>query len=303
MKRLLLFALSAVLLVACNKTDQETPSIAWPANPKFSVFELGAGGDSMISLNAPAKIESATLALGLGDYAMLANNYISIASNQGTSNKAPVFDIVDDSKVASFLTGMGMAAGKALRGQTMSSLNLEAILTAILANQQTMPNDINFTIDIKLTDASGRSVAKLAKFHYTVPPTITWSDNTDFSVVDLNSYSPAKPGPSSISISAPGKIQDLKVKLEFGAAPELEKYISNRTTNKGLVIDLINDPLAEDSFKFPSPKVITGKTAVKLDFSFIYGLIPDLSASTNVFTVEVVDGNNKPCSVQLKFKK
>ena len=303
MKRLFFFALAAVLLVACDKnTDQEAPTVTWPANPGFSQFEMGTGKDATVSLNAPAKIEAITLTLGIGDFVLLANPKISIGANKSSGNKLPVFDIIDDAGVASFLSGLSIAAGSGLRGKTMTVIDLEAILNALLEGQN-VPNNTNFSIDVKLTDQAGKSVSKVAKFHYTVPPTISWSDNDSFAVVDLNSYSPSKTGPSKIRISAPGKISELTVTLEYGAAAELAKYVTNRTTGSVMVIDIINDPKAEEAFKFPSAKVVSGKTDATLDFVFIYNLIPDLSPGTNVFTVKVVDANGKACSEQLKFKK
>ena len=303
MKRLFFFAIAAVLLVACDKnTDQEAPTITWPANPGFAQFEMGTGKDATVSLNAPAKIEAVTLTLGIGDFILLANPKISIGANKSSNNKLPVFDIIDDASVASFLSGLSIAAGSGLRGKTMTVIDLEAILNALLEGQN-VPNNTNFSIDIKLTDQAGKSVSKVAKFHYTVPPTISWSDNDSFATVDLNNYSPSKTGPSKVRISAPGKISDLLVTLEYGAAAELAKYVTNRTTGGVMVIDIINDPKAEEAFKFPSAKVVSGKTEAALDFAFIYNLIPDLSAGTNVFTVKVVDANGKLCSEQLKFKK
>lgn len=303
MKRLFLFALSAFLLMSCDDNiDQDAPSVAWPSNTKFSVVEMGTGFDTSISVNAPAKIESLTLTLGLGDYALLANQYINIGANKSTSNKAPVFDVIDDSKVAEFLSGLGMTAGTGLRGKTIGTLNLEAILEAIVKDQL-VANNSSFTVDIKLSDQAGKTVSKVAKFHYTAPPSIVWTDNPDDEIVDLKQYSPSKFGPSKVRITAPGKIRDLTVTLEDGGDPALAKYIRNRTTGETLKIDLINDPKAEEALGFPSSKVLSGKTDAVLDFSFIYGVIPDLGASTNVLSVKVVDNNGKPCVHQLKFKK
>jgi hypothetical protein len=302
MKRLLYFALAAALLISCDKNDETAPSIAWPSNTKFAQVEMGTGFDSVISVNAPGKIESLTLTLGLGDYAMVANSYISLDANKGTSNKYPTLDVIDDAKSAAFLSSLGMSAGPGLRGGTIGTLKLEPILEALLKDQ-IVKNDSKYTIDIRLLDQSGKSVTEKATFHYTAPPTIAWADKVEEEFINLNNYSPSKPGPSKIRISAPGKIRDLTVSLEYGADAALAKYVQNRTTGNVLVIDLINDPLAEDSFKFPSAKVLSGKTDAELSFSFIYGLIPDLSASTNIFTVKVVDTNGKPCSFQLKFTK
>ena len=301
MKRLLFFALTAVLLFSCKKPNEVAPSIAWPSNTKFAVIEMGTEQDSNVSVNAPAKIENLTLTLGLGEYVRLANRYIEDgSSNKGTSSKAPVLDVIDDSKSAEFLRGLNMSAGVGLRGTTMCSLNLEAILNAIITGEP-VDNNTSFTIDISLTDQAGKNVTKTAKFHFTSPPELTWQDNPKNELVNLNDYSKSKPGPSKVKISAPGKIKDLTVTLEYGADAALAKYIQNRIGN--LKIDLINEPKAESELGFPAAKVLSGKTDAVLDFSFLYGVIPDMDASTNVFTVKVVDANDKVCSLQLKFQK
>ncbi len=301
MKRLLFFALSAVLLFSCKKTDEAAPSITWPSNTKFAVVEMGTNQDSNVSVSAPAKIESLELKLGLGEYVRLANRYIEDGSkNKGTKDNPATLDVIDDSKSAEFLRSLNMTSGVALRGRTISTLNLEAILNAIITGEP-VDNNTSFTIDIILSDQAGKEVTKTAKFHFTSPPEIVWQDNQNNDLVDLNEYSKSKPGPSKVKISAPGKIKDLTVTLEYGADAALAKYVQNRVGN--LTIDLINDSKAESEFGFPAKKVLEGKTDAVLDFAFIYGLIPDIAASTNVFTVKVVDANEKICSMQLKFKK
>lgn len=302
MKRSILFALTAVLLLACGKTDPEAPTIAWPANTNFARVELGTGVDASITVNAPAKIESLTMALGLGDFAMLANPRIGIAANKGNSNKAPLFDVIDDPTVAEFLNGLGMTAGTGLRGLTIGVLNMENLLNALIAGQP-ISNNTTFTIDIELIDQTGRVVNKVAKFHFTSPPTITWTDNAMDEIVDLNKYSPSKPGPSKVRIQAPGKVKELTATLESSCSPELADYVKNRTSGGTTVIDLINDSNAQENFKFPAASKLSGKTDVSLDFSFVYSQIPDLSPATNVFKVKVVDSFGKETIHPLRFKK
>lgn len=303
MKRLLYFALAAALLISCDKNDETAPSVSWPSNTKFAQVEMGTGFDTAVSVNAPSKIEALSLTLNLGDAYSIANTFISIDVNKGTSNKYPVFDVIDDAKVASFLGGLGMTAGSGLRGGTIGTLKLEPILESLLKDQ-VVKNDSKFSIDINLTDQTGRSVKQTANFHYTAPPTIVWADKVEEEFINLNNYSPSKPGPSKIRISAPGKIKDLTVTLEYGGDAALANYIQSSTTGNVLKIDLINDPKAEENFKFPSSKVLSGKTDAELSFAFIYSLIPIMSSpSTSVFTVKVVDSNEKPCNFQLKFTK
>lgn len=294
--------MAAALLISCEKpVDQEDPTITWAANPKFSQVELAVGLDGNIAANAPNQIESLTLTLGLGDYAVIANPYIFNDSNKGNGNKAPVFDVIDDVYVVSFLNGLGMSAGTGVRGRTVCNLDLVAILQKLIAGQP-VENNTSFTIDIKLTDKTGDTVTKVAKFHYTSAPEISWTDNVLFETIDLKEFT-SKNGPSKIRINAPGKIAELTVTLEYGAAPQMASYIMNRTANKGLKVDLINDAQASNSLGFPQPNVIEGKTDVTLDFGFVYGTTPDLDNSTNVFTIYVKDKNAKDASAQIKFRK
>ena len=303
MKRLLLFALSALLLVSCDGKDETAPSIAWPSNPKFAQVEMGTGFDSVISVNAPGKIESLTLTLNLGGAYSVANTYIEIDGNKGTSDKYPVMDAIDDAKAVSFLSGMGMSVGKGLRGGTIGTLKLEVLLDALLKDQ-VVKNDSKFSIEIKLTDQAGKTAKETAVFHFTAPPTIAWAEKVEEEFINLNNYSMSKPGPSKVKITAPGKISELTVTMEYGGDAALANYIQSSTTGNVLKIDLINDPKAEENFKFPSSKVLYGKSEAELSFAFVYNLISIIqSPSTSVFTVKVVDANGKPCSFQLKFSK
>ena len=300
MKRLALFVFAAVLLAGCKQPiDLESPSIEWASNPSFAQQELGTGLDGTVTLTAPGKIESVSLTLGLGNYSLLANQYISISSNKSTSGKLPVFDVIDDSSVSSYLNKLGMTAGTGLRGKTVGTLDIVALMENLL-NGQVIENNSNFSVELKLTDQGGKSVSKTAKFHYTAAPEISWTGNTNFDIVDLTN-SGSKP--SKVRINAAGKIEGLTVTLEYGGAPELATYVQNRTSDRGLVIDLINDEGVADAFKFPTAKSIQGKTEAVLDFSFMYDLAYDLSASTSVFTVKATDKNGKSTSAQLKFKK
>lgn len=299
MKRLIYFAFAALLLISCEKQIDETaPTISWAANPGFATQELGIGADGALALAAPGKIESLTITLGLGDYALLANPYISISSNKSANGKLPVFDVIDDAAVAAYLNGMGMTAGNGLRGKTIGTINLIAIIESIITGQ-VVDNNSSFTMSIKLTDQAGKTVSRNASFHYTAAPSVVWTGNSNFDIVDLDGASK----PSKVKISAPGKIDALTLTLEFGGSAELANYVKNRTSNSSLVIDLVNDEMVAEAFKFPTAKTIVGKSEVNLDLSFMYNISYDLSPSTNVFTLKVTDKIGKSVAVPLKFKK
>lgn len=302
MKRLsIILALAAIFAVSCDKNvDPDLPQIQWAANSGFAVAELAPGLDGSVVLTAVGKIQTITVTLGLGNYNLLANPYISLTPNKGSGSKSPVFDLIDDTSVAKFMNDHGMAGGSLVRGNTVYSFNLVTILEALIEGQP-VENNTGFSMEIKLTDQEGNAISKVAKFHYTSAPAISWSNNPDFDVVDLN----GETIPCKVKITAPGRIAELTVALDYGGSPELANYIKNRTTGGTTVIDLINDERVADSFKeyFPAASVISGKTEATLDFGFLFVNKYDFSAATNVFNITVKDKNGKESIAMVKFKK
>ena len=303
MKKAILISMVAVaaLLCSCKKVVDETlPTITWDGNESFATKELAPGLNALVAVSAPGKIQSLTITLGLGNYGVLANPYITVSANKGTTSKNPVFDIVDDSSVADFLKGLSISAGSSLRGKTVATIDLAAILGALITGQP-VENNTSFTMEIAVGDQAGKTVKATARFHYTSAPDFTWDGNKTFETIDLNGAQVA----SRIKLTAPGKINGLTIALESGAAPELVTYIKNRTTGSSLTIDLVNDEKVAETFAsyFPAGKNISGKTEAVLDFSFMFANRYDFSPSTNVFTITATDGNGKQTVVQVKFKK
>ncbi len=287
----------AALFSSCNKDDTQKPSITWPSNEKFSQMELGPKADGALSVAAPAGFQSITIALGLGEYNVLANNHIATTANQGDSKRSAIFDIIDDSKVVSFLQGLGQAAGTSLRGKTITTIDLIDILETLIENQDNIKNNTSFIIDVTVIDKSGNKLVKTAKFHFTAPPTITPDSSFENGILNLGTASSAK-----VRIQAPGKIAKLQLYLD-SAAPFVLDYIKNRTTGGIQLIDLINDEKVAESFKdsFPAGAAVDGKTDVSLDFSFLIPLRFSFPGTTSVFTINCEDVNGKTCSIQLKF--
>lgn len=302
MKRALLCAaaLSMLFLTGCKKVDPTRPSVTWESNSSFSTKELTADLDAKVTVRAPGKIRELNLALSLGQYNILANQYIKIGSHKGTASSSPVLDLVNDDFSVSFVRSLGMTAGTALKEKEEVTLDLKAILEAIVRGQ-VVENNTNLSIDIQVKDQSDQYYSRKATFHFTSAPVISWAKNSDFSPVDVD----AAQKDCKVEVWAPGKIEKLTVKLEDGAASRLEEHVKNRTTDRKLLIDLIADEKVADSFKnwFPAGKSVSGKDQVILDFGFLYDLNYDLAASTNVFTIDVVDKNGKETVQQVKFVK
>lgn len=294
-------ALLALVAVSCEKpVDPNLPTITWASNPSFGQVELAPGLDGAVAIAAPGKIDMLTVTLDLGEFSLIANQYIETSSNKGSTSKPAVLDIIDDPQASAFVKGLGMPGGSSLRGKTLANLDLVAILNTLIKGQP-VKNNTTFTITINLQDQEKNTATAKSKIHFTSAPAFYWDNNSKFDVVDLNATQIA----CKIRVNAPGKIKDLTIKLEDGADSKLMTYIKNRTANSGSLIDLINDEKAGSAFKdyFPSGSTASGKVDVVLDFAFMYDLRFDMATSTNIFTIKVVDVNGKEEVTQAKFKR
>jgi hypothetical protein len=309
MKKIMYVIAAAVVLLAtgCKKEkfDPAMPSVAWESNPKFETAELTQSLDAVVTVSAPGKFQDLKLSLGLGNYNILANPYISISSNKGGSTN-PILDLMGDPSCVSFAKGLGMTVGQPLKDRSEVKLDLKAMLEKILLGQ-VVDNNTTFSIDVRVTDQNGKMVSKTAKIHFTAAPVISWAKNETFAPVDV--FAPEME--CKVDIWAPGKIEQLTVTLGEASAPFLKDYVNKRitppsgATTGGPVIDLVADPLVQDSFKdwFPAGEGVSGKEKVTLNFGFMYGMKYDLQVSTNTFTIVVVDKNGKQTIQQLVFKR
>lgn len=304
MKRTVLFLATVlgIFAVACNKekVDPLKPSIVWESNPGFGSVEMTSGLDGVVTVNAPGKFQDLKLVLNLGDYNILANQYIKMDSNKGKSGTNPTLDLVSDDYVLTFMSGLGMRVGASLRSYDTFKLDLKKILDKILTGQN-VENNTSFTIEIRATDQTGGTASKTAKFHFTAAPTITWEKNESFGEILLD---PANKMDCKVKVWAPGKIDKLTVKLEDGADPSITTFVKNRTTEGTTTMDLVNDPKVSSSISgFPAPDAVSGKDQAILDFGFMYDRVPDMSGkSLNTFTLKAVDKNGKESEVKVVFR-
>ena len=308
MKQILYVIAAATLLLAVGckkeKVDPVLPSVTWAGNPSFGVAELTKNLDAVLTVSAPGKFQDLKLVLGLGSYNILANPHISIPANKG-GNTNPVLDLVEDASSVSFANGLGMSVGKSLQDKSEAKLNLKAILEDILKGQ-VVENNTTFSLEVRVTDRNGKTVSKTAKIHFTAAPAISWAKNAGFDAVDLY----ATEIECKVGVWAPGKIEKMTLTLGADAAPFLKTYVSNRISGTGstdgeLVIDLIGDSKVVDSFKgwFPAGNAVNGMEQITLDFGFMYGMKYDLEASSNTFTIDVVDKNGKETIQKVVFRK
>ena len=300
---LLAAALPVLFLAGCKKekTDPLKPSVTWESNSNFETKEMTPALDAKVTATAPGKFQELALVLGLGQYNILANQYITIGSNKGSTSTNPVLDLITDDASVSFLRDLGMTAGAPLKNRDQVDLDLKKILEAIIKGQ-VVENNSSFTVEIRVKDQNGGSVSKTARFHFTAAPSITWSKNAAFGEVDLD----ADAIDCRIEILAPGKIEGLQVKLEDGADPTVVSKVKNRTTDAGTLIDLIGDAKVAGGFSrsFPAASDISGKDRAVLDFGFMYDWKYDMSgASQNIFTITATDQNGKQTVQQVRFVK
>ena len=304
MKKLvyIIAAAAALLAVGCKKekVDPAMPSIVWESNPSFGQVELTNSLDATWRVAAPGKFQGLKVVLGLGNYNILANPYISISSNKGGSTN-PVLDLMGDATSVSFANGLGMSVGQSLQNRTETQLNLKAILEKILQGQ-VVENNTTFTMEVRAEDQNGKSVSKSTKIHFTAAPTISWQKNPSFAVVDLD----ADPIDCKIDITAPGKVEKLTVKLEDGADASLVQKVKNRTTDGTTTFDLTAEANTTGAFSggLPARSSVYDKDKVVLNFAFMYEEKMDMkTASTNTFTITVVDKNGKETYQRIQFKK
>ena len=299
---LIIAAATALLAVACKKEkiDPTKPSITWESNAGFAQVEMTNALDATVTVTAPGKIQDLKLVLGLGANNNLVNQYIKIESNKSKGGSNPVLDLVSDDASANLLGGLGMRVGSSLIGREEIKLDLRKILERVLLGQP-IDNNTSFTIDVRVTDQAGNSASKTARFHFTAAPTITWAKNQSFEDVSLD----AAEMDCKVSIWAPGKIDQLTVKLEDPADKSVSDKVKNRTGSGNTIMDLVNDEKVSQSIKtLPAPSAVKDKEQVTLDFSFIYDWVPDMSgASLNVFTITAVDKNGKETVQQVRFRK
>ena len=300
---LLVAALPVLFLGGCKKekVDPLKPSVTWESNSNFETKEITPALDAKVTITAPGKFQDLSLVLGIGQYYLLANQYISIGSNKGTGSSSAIMDLVSDDACVSFLRELGMTAGAPLKNRDQVVLDLKKILEA-LTKGQVIDNNSSFSVEIRVTDQTGGTNSKTAKFHFTAAPSISWSKNASFAEVDLD----ADAIDCKIEILAPGKIEGLKVKLEDGADPAVTSKVKNRTTGAVTLIDLVGDAAVAGGFKgfFPASTDISGKDRALLDFGFMYDWKYDMSgASLNVFTITVTDRNGKETVQKVSFRK
>lgn len=158
-------------------TDPNQPVMTWKENPNFETTELQTEMDVVISISAPAGIE--TFVVDVDSDAL--EPIISVVNN-GSST----MDLVNPpAGLSSILSGVGLPTGDALKGQTSVTLDLSNLVPMIIKVGGTnLKPDSNHTFTLNLSDADGRTLQQPVTFHYT-GTSASVSVSVDESSVDL----------------------------------------------------------------------------------------------------------------------
>ena len=181
-------ACAVVAFASCEKdnggngedvTDPNQPVMTWKENPNFETTELQTEMDVVISISAPAGIETFVVDVN----SPVLNSVISDVNGGSTS-----MDLVNPSSDLSDLLGaVGLPTGDALKGQTSVTLDLSNLVPMIITlgnTTGTLQPDSNHTFTLNLSDADGRTLQQLVTFHYT-GTSASASVSVDESSVDL----------------------------------------------------------------------------------------------------------------------
>ena len=160
-----------------SETDPNQPVMTWEANPKFETTELQSEMDVVISISAPAGIE--TFVVDVDSDAL--EPIISVVNN-GSST----MDLVNPpAGLSGILSGVGLPTGDALKGQTSVTLDLSNLVPLIITvGESNLKPDSNHTFTLSLSDADGRTLQQPVTFHYT-GTSASASVSVDANSVDL----------------------------------------------------------------------------------------------------------------------
>jgi hypothetical protein len=301
---LLLAAALAALFVSCKKEDPQRIQISVKGDGSAERTELAENVKATVEIAVPHKLAGLTLSMELGEFNTIANQYIDISVNKGTTKKNAVFDLIDDSKVVAFLQGLGVAAGKNLLDSESLSVDIKKVILALIKDQM-VENDRSFSVTVNVIDKEGAEGAATLRFHYTSAPEIVWPENSSFSPITLNRNSaPVVGNLFKLQVRAQGKIASLVISLgEEKADPSLIRWVVNRVEGDKPVISLTTDPTASNYFRNWFPTDVKGAGSAILNFVFVQENLPEFSdkESLNEFTITVTDNFGKTVQAKAPF--
>ena len=287
MKKYFLIALAALLLVGCQKNNQDSsqkPSIAWQANDSFSEMEIVKDMDAKLALSVPEGVSSFQITLSIPSTLVgIANKMF--ATYKGTASKSPVIDLVYDATAVSALTKIGFLSGSPKTG-TAFTLDFTKLLEE-LTSDSPLDNASKFSFRISVTDKAQNTLSKDVRFNWTSGPEVELTSNNSLP------YSLVRGGSEAlvIKVTAFGKIAGLTFSLENCTDEGILNYIKRRSGTSSAVIDLMNESTSS-AFNLPAAKDLKGKTSVEITLTSLMQNFSYEASSTGTsmsFVVKVAD--------------
>ena len=264
MKKYLLIAVAALLLMDCQKPADNTqkPSVTWQANDNFSEMEIMKDMDAKVAFSVPEWVSTFQITLSIPNTLVgIANKMIGVSSNKGTASKSPVLDLVNDATAVSSLTKIGFLSGSP-KNSTSFSLNFTKLLEE-LASDSILDNASKFIFAISLSDKAGNTLSKDVRFNWTSGPEVVLDPDW---LIDLTAGEPSL----TMNITAPGKISKVTVGFHglIGGSPDagIISYIQSYTKGEP-VVELVENATIAKGLSLPNGSDVKDKTQLKIDFS------------------------------------
>lgn len=300
MKKYLIFAFAALLLLACQKNNQDNsqkPAITWQANENFAEMEITTDMDAKVALSVPEGTASLKITVSKLPVELIgiANKLIGSSANKGTGSKSAVFDLIDDATAVSALSRIGFLSGNP-RTSNLFTLDFSKLLWELAADSP-LENASKFVFDIALEDNAKHTLSKSVRFNWTSAPVIVKTPDGEILL--------AEEGASlTMAITAPGKIA--KAVLSFSglgsAQPDagIVSYIKSFTKGDA-VVDLIENATVAKALSLPSGSAVKDQTSLSIDFSSLLltlGIQANTKGSKTRLALQVVDALGKDALVE-----
>ena len=302
MKRIFFFALSALLLVtaACKKTpvdNSSKPSVAWEANPSFTMMEIGTKMDAKVVFTVPEGVNTFQIKVTELpiDLRGILNKEIDKTENKAKEGTPALLDLVSDSKFKSAFPGF--VSTSSVSGAKSVTLDFAKLLNK-LTEDQLLDNDARFTFEMAMMDDAENQLKQTCRFRWTSGPEITFEParNNDIAyLVDSRDYTLEN---DKVVIKAPGKIENIVIRFEGNEAdPKLLEYIKNLTKGDAVIDMTKNENVAKAKVLASSVNDFKDKTDYVIPLgSLMLDLVlfqSEGKAYTTIMTVEVTDALGK----------
>lgn len=298
MKRIALFALAvlAILVAACKKTpvdNSSKPSVAWEANPSFTMMEIGVNMDARVVFTVPDGVSS--FVIKVTEIPIDLRGLLKKEITSDENKRDLILDLVGDSNIRSAFPGFVSPSG--LAGAKTVTLDFAKILNK-LTEGQLMENDDRFTFDISMVDDNENRITQTVRFRWTAAPEISFEPNRKSDVIYLIDTEDYTVENDKAIIKAAGKVENII--LTFGgskADPALLNYVKSLTKRDASIDFTVDEKVAKAKGLATAVSDFKGKTDFTISLGnllmdFILFQTADKDYVTDM-TVEVTDALGK----------